>query len=53
MKKVSIGSVCVIFMVPQVEDLELDVHLRDYLQSLCVLQIFVCGVCIFNCEGMK
>ena len=52
-KMVSIGSVCVTFMVPQVEDLELDVHLRDYLQSLCVLQIFVCGVCIFNCEGTK
>ena len=53
MKMVSIGSVCVTFMVPQVEDLELDVHLRDYLQSLYVLQIFVCGICVFNCEGMK
>ena len=51
LKMVSIGSVHVIFMIPQVEDLELDVHLRIHLQSQGVLQIFVCGVCIFNSEG--
>ena len=51
-KMVSIGSIYVTFMIPQVDDLELGVHLRDYLQSECVLQILVCGVCIFNYEGI-
>ena len=51
MKMVSEGSVCVIFMIPRGEVLELDVHLRGYLQSQGVLQISVCGKPIFNCEG--
>ena len=54
MKMVSRGSVCVTFMIPQVEDLEvveLDVHLRGYLQSQGVLQISVCGKNIFNSKG--
>ena len=53
LKMVSIGSIHVTFMIPQMDDLELGVHLRDYLQTQCVLQILVCGVCIFNCEGMR
>ena len=42
------GSVCVIFMIPQGEALQLDVDLRDHLQSQGVLQVSVCGVCIFK-----
>ena len=34
------------------EDVELDDHLKDHLQSQCVLQILVRGLCIFNCEGI-
>ena len=52
-KLASTGSVYVTFMIPQEDDLELGVHLRNYLQSQCVLQIYVCGVCIFNCEGIR
>ena len=48
MKKVSEGSVCVTFMIPRGEVLELDVNLRGYLQSQGVLQVSVCGVCIFK-----
>ena len=51
-KMVSIGSVYVTFTIPQMEDVELDDHLKDYLQSQCVLQILVRGLCIFNCEGI-
>jgi hypothetical protein len=50
-KMVSEDSVCVTFMIPQGEELELDIHLKSYLQSQGVLQISVCGICIFNCEG--
>jgi hypothetical protein len=53
MKMVSEGSVCVTFMIPRGEVLELDVHLREHLQSQGVLEISVRGVCIFNCEGKK
>ena len=49
---VSEHSVLAIFMVPKEDDLEIGVHLRDYLQSQCVLWILVDGVCIFNCEGI-
>ena len=51
-KMVSISSICVTFMISQMEDVELDDHLKDYLRSQCVLQIHVRGLCIFNCEGM-
>jgi hypothetical protein len=51
MKMVSIGSVCVTFMIPRGEDLELDVHLREHLQSQGILEVSVCGVNIFNCKG--
>ena len=52
MKMVSKSSICVTFMIPQGEVLELDVlHLRGYLQSQGVLQISICGKPIFNCEG--
>ena len=51
-KMASIGSIYVTFMIPQEDDLELGIHLRNYLQSQCVLQILVQGVCIFSCEGM-
>jgi hypothetical protein len=53
LKKISEGSVRVTFMIPRGEDLELDVHLRDYLKSQGVLEISVCGVYIFNCEGKQ
>ena len=49
-KMASPGSVYVTFMIPK-DDLELGFHLRDYLRTQCVLQIIVCGVCIFDCEG--
>ena len=52
MKTVSTGCICVTFMCPKMDDLELGIHIRDYLQSQCVLQIVVAGVCIFNCEGI-
>ena len=52
MKMVSTGSIYVTFTIPQMEDVELDDHLKDYLQSQCVLQILVRGLCIFNCEGI-
>ena len=51
-KMVSVGSMYVRFMIPQDDDLELGIHIRNFLQSQCVLQIVVGGVCIFNCEGM-
>ena len=52
-KMVSIGSIYyVTFTIPQMEDVELDDHLKDSLQSQCVLQILVRGLCIFNCEGI-
>ena len=50
-KMASTRSIYVTFMVPKEDDLEIGVHLRDYLQSQCVLQISVGGVCVFNCEG--
>ena len=52
-KLASIGSIYVTFMIPREDDLELGIHFRDYLQTQCVLQILVQGVCIFNCEGIK
>ena len=51
-KMVSINSIYVTFMIPQVDHLDLGVHLKDYLRTQCVLQILVGGECIFNCEGM-
>ena len=51
-KMVSVSSIYVRFMIPQEDDLELGIHIRNFLQSQCVLQIIVGGVCIFNCEGM-
>ena len=51
MKMVSIGSMYARFMIPQEDDLELGIHIRNYFQSQCVLQIVVGGICIFNCEG--
>ena len=51
-KMVSVGSMYVRFMIPQDDDLELGIHIRNFLQSQCVLQIVVGGKFIFNCEGM-
>ena len=48
----SIGSIYVTFMIPQEDDIELGIHLRNYLQTQFVLQILVEGVCIFSCEGI-
>ena len=51
-KMVTTGSMYATFMIPQEDDLELGIHIRNYLQSQCVLQILVGGVYVFNCEGI-
>ena len=51
LKMVARGSIHVTFMSPQVDDLKLGDHLRDYLKTKSVLQIHVCGEHIFNFEG--
>ena len=51
MKAVSERSIYVSFMIPKVDDLEMGVHLRAYLQTQGVLQILVRGLCIFKCKG--
>ena len=52
LKVINTGSLTVTFLVPSTKDLDLGVHLRDYLKSQCVLQIIMDGACIFNCEGI-
>ena len=50
-KMISKRSVYITFLTPRVDDIKIGLHLRDYLLSQHVLQIFVCGVCIFDHKG--
>ena len=51
-KMISKHSVHVTLLTPRVDDIEIGLHLGDYLRSQRVLQILVCGVCIFDVKGI-